>query len=150
MEGRIVVFTTSNGTRALLAARGAAAVGIAAFVNITAAAEWAIAQRRDTTVVCSGELGGRSLDDWVCGGLLVARLQSRLPGARLTPDAEEALAAARPYAEDIERLAKDSRWARGLVAKGYGPDVRMCLRVDTTALVPVYLADVDKIVLGPR
>src|SRR3989442_10813079 len=34
---RTIVFTTSNGTRALLAARHAPAVGIAAFVNLSAA-----------------------------------------------------------------------------------------------------------------
>lgn len=150
IDGRTVVFTTSNGTRALLAARGAEAIAIAALVNLTAAAEWAVAEGRDTTVVCSGELGGPSLDDWVCGGLLVDRLRARVPDARLTPDAEEALAAAQPYADDIARLAKDSPWARRLAAKGHGEDVRWCLRIDTTSLVPVYLADVDKIVLRPR
>src|SRR5204862_138036 len=39
--GRTIVLTTSNGTRALLAARPAAAVGVAGFVNATAAAAWA-------------------------------------------------------------------------------------------------------------
>ena len=150
LAGRTVVLTTSNGTRALLATRGAAAVGIAALVNVSAAADWVVATGRDTTVVCAGERGARSLDDSVCAGLLVERLCARVPAARLTPDAEEALATARPYAADIDKLARDSPWARRLVAKGYGPDVAICLRVDATALVPVYLADVDKIVLGPR
>ncbi|PYN56350.1 MAG: 2-phosphosulfolactate phosphatase, partial [Candidatus Rokuibacteriota bacterium] len=45
--GRTVVLTTSNGTRALLAAREASAIGIAAFVNLTAAGDWAVAEGRD-------------------------------------------------------------------------------------------------------
>src|SRR5688500_9194080 len=44
LAGRTIVFTTSNGTRALLAVRGAAAVGIAALVNLTAAVQWAAAK----------------------------------------------------------------------------------------------------------
>jgi 2-phosphosulfolactate phosphatase len=150
MSGRTVVFTTSNGTRALLAARGAAAVAIAALINLSAAASWAAAQGRDTTVVCAGDLGAVSLDDHVCAGLLVDRLRSRVPGARLTADAEEAWRVARPYAGDVGRLATDSRWARRLATAGHGADVRACLVLDTTSLVPVYVPNVDKIVLSPR
>ena len=39
--GRTIVMTTSNGTRALVAARPAAAVGVAAFINHAAAVAWA-------------------------------------------------------------------------------------------------------------
>ena len=45
VAGRTIVFTTSNGTRALLAARPAAAIAVASFVNLGAAADWALAQR---------------------------------------------------------------------------------------------------------
>ena len=72
--GRTVFFTTSNGTRALLAARGAAAVGVAALVNAGAAAAWAAAEGRDVVVLCAGERGRPSLEDDVCAGLLVERL----------------------------------------------------------------------------
>jgi 2-phosphosulfolactate phosphatase len=150
LDGRTIVFTTSNGTRALLAVRSAAAVGIAALVNLTAAARWAAAQRRDTTIVCAGERGRPSLDDSVCGGLLADRLRAGIEGAVLTADAEDAVRAAQPYAQAIEKLANESPWAQNLFAKGHGEDVRLCLRLDTTSLVPVYLADVDKVVLGPR
>jgi len=150
LTGRTVVLTTSNGTRALLAARSATAIGIAALINRIAAADWAVAEDRDTTIVCSGDLGRPSLDDSVCAGLLVARLTACRPDAGLTPDAEEALETARPYFDDITLLGKASRWARRLVEKGFGADVDACLRLDAMELVPVYLADVDKIVLRPR
>jgi 2-phosphosulfolactate phosphatase len=145
--GRTVIFTTSNGTRALLAARGAAAVAVAALVNLTAAAAWAWAQGRDVTVACAGERGARSLEDWVCAGLLVERL-AEAPGVVLSAPAGAAAAAARGYADDVRRLAADSAWARHLTASGRGDDVDVCLVVDSTGLVPVYRADVDKIVRG--
>ncbi|OGL29183.1 MAG: hypothetical protein A3G44_06355 [Candidatus Rokubacteria bacterium RIFCSPLOWO2_12_FULL_73_47] len=147
-RGRTVVFTTSNGTRALLAARGAAAVGVAAFVNASAAAAWARAAGRDVVVLCAGERGHRSLEDWVCAGFLVERLARGAPGLAPTPAADAAAAAARRYAGDPSRLAADSPWARRLARVGRGGDVAACLRVDTTTLVPVYLASVDKVVAG--
>ena len=146
--GKTVFFTTSNGTRALLAARAAAAVGVAAFVNLTAAAAWAAGEARDVVVLCAGERGARSLEDHVCAGLLVERLAAAGPGPALSAAAREAQADGRQYARDLTRLARDSAWARRLVAAGRGGDVAACLRLDTTTLVPVYLPSVDKVVAG--
>jgi 2-phosphosulfolactate phosphatase len=144
--GRVVIMTTSNGTRALLAARGAAAIGVAAFVNLGAAAAWALQARRDVLLLCSGERGARSLEDHVCAGLLAARLLASEPGAVATRTATEAVAAARPYGKDVARLARDSSWARHLASRGRAQDVAACLSLDTASVVPVYRADVDKIV----
>ena len=150
VAGRTVVFTTSNGTRALLAVRSAAVIAIAALVNRSAAAEWAAAQRRDITIVCAGDWGALSLEDHVCAGLLVESLIAHLAPATLTPSAEEARHAARPYARDLARLTADAKSARRLTNAGHGSDVRACLVLDTTSLVPVYAPDIDKVVLTFR
>ena len=146
--GRAVIMTTSNGTRALLAARGAAAIGVAAFVNLGAAAAWALAGRRDVLLLCSGERGARSLEDHVCAGLLAERLLAAEPGADATSAAREAAELARPYGKDVGRLARDSSWARHLASRGRAADVAACLTLDTASVVPVYRADVDKVVAG--
>jgi 2-phosphosulfolactate phosphatase len=148
--GRTLVFTTSNGTRALLAARPATTIGVASFANRAAAAEWALGQGRDVVVVCAGEAGGRSVEDEVCAGLLVERVLSLVPGAVAGPQATEAAAAGRPYAKDLARLGGDAPHARHLAARGRGPDVAACLALDAFALVPVYRADVDKVVCPYR
>jgi 2-phosphosulfolactate phosphatase len=148
--GRVVVFTTSNGTKALVAVRAAAAVGVAAFVNLTAAATWALAGGRDIVVVCSGERGAESLEDLVCAGLLLDHVMVAEPAAEMTAAAREAHALGRRYGKDVARLAEDSRWARHLAARGRGRDVAACLALDTSALVPIYRPDVDKVVSGPR
>ena len=150
VRGKTVIFTTSNGTRALLAARGAAAVGVAALVNLSAASAWALAAERDVSIICAGERGAPSLEDHVCAGLLVERMKAAEPGVQLTPAAVEAARAARPYAKHVRRLRTTSSWARHLVRSGRGGDVDACLAVDTTTIVPVYLPNVDKVVCGPR
>ena len=148
--GRTIVMTTSNGTRALVAARPAAAVDVAAFVNNAAAAAWALAGGRDVLLLCAGERGARSLEDHVCAGMLVERIAAGDPGAVPTPEAERALGVARPYGKDVGRLAQDSSWARHLSSVGRGRDVAACLALDTRALVPEYRRDVDKIVATRR
>jgi len=142
--GRTIVFTTSNGTRALIAARPATAVGVAGFANLSAAAEWALGQGRSIVLVCAGELGARSAEDEVCAGLLVDRVLSRQAGAVASPAAVEAAAAGRRYAKDLARLSQDSPHARRLAAKGRSLDVAACLTLDGFALVAIYRADIDK------
>ena len=136
--GKTLVFTTSNGTQALLAARSAAAVGVAAFVNLSAAAAWAHAGGRDVTVVCAGEVGRVSLEDTVCAGLLIDALVRHDPAAALTDAARGALEAGRGYGKSVSRLAADSSWGRHLAAAGRAADLTACLQLDTNTLVPVF------------
>jgi 2-phosphosulfolactate phosphatase len=137
VRDKIVIFTTTNGTHALLAARPAAAVGIAALVNLSAAAAWARDTGRDVTLVCAGDLGSVSLEDYVCAGLLATRLATAEPAATLTAVAADAVKVSHPYAQALDRLRWESPWARRLMAAGRGEDVTACLRLDTTTLVPI-------------
>lgn len=146
--GKTLVFTTSNGTRALLAARTAAAVGVAALVNLSAAVAWAHAGGRDVTVLCAGDRGRVSLEDKVCAGLLIDGLLGHEPGALLTDAARDALDVGRGYGKAVGRLAQDSSWARHLALSGRGADVAACLALDTSAVVPVW--NVDKVIVGSR
>ncbi len=146
VRGKTVYFTTSNGTRALLAARAAHAIGVAALVNVTAAAAWAAAAGRDVAILCAGSHGRHSLEDWTCGGLAIDRILAAVPAAVLTEAARDALETGRRYAADVGRLKHDAPWARRLIAAGRAADVDACLRLDTTNLVPRYVPNVDKIV----
>ena len=144
--GRMLFLTTSNGTKARLAARPASAIGVAGVVNLGAAAAWALAGGRDLVVLCSGERGDRSLEDEMCAGFLVARLLASSPDTQAGRDATEVARRARSYGKDLTRLAQDSRWARHLASRGRAGDVAACLTLDASDLVPVYRPDVDKIV----
>jgi 2-phosphosulfolactate phosphatase len=146
VAGRMIFFTTSNGTEALLAARPAAEVAVAAFVNLAAVAAWAAAAARNVVIACAGDAGQRSLEDEVCAGLLVDRLRTIRPDAILGPEAEDAAARATVYGKDLARLARDSPWARRLSNHGRSRDLTACLTLDAFTLVPVYRANIDKIV----
>ncbi|MBI4593910.1 MAG: 2-phosphosulfolactate phosphatase [Candidatus Rokubacteria bacterium] len=150
VAGKTVILTTSNGTRALLAAGPAAQVGVAALVNLSAAAAWALGGGSDVTVLCAGERGRPSLEDGVCAGLLVERMLRDEPRLHATVAATAAAELASGYGKDVARLAADSGWARHLASRGRAADVVACLVLDTTTLVPVYRADVDKVVPAHR
>jgi 2-phosphosulfolactate phosphatase len=142
VSGRTIVLTTTNGTAAMLAARGAAAGAVAALTNVAAVARWVVRQGRDTTVLCAGEAGAFSLEDAVCAGLVV---EAVLVGRGSQPlEVSDAATAARrlggAYAGRLGLLAEDSSWARRLARAGRAADVAACLALSTSGEVPV-LAD---------
>jgi phosphosulfolactate phosphohydrolase-like enzyme len=100
-------------------------------------------------IVCAGRRGAPAPEDQVAAGLRVARLAAAV-GGEVTVAARRALAVARPYAGHLDRLARDSAWARRLAGQGWQADVRAWLALDRVGLVPVYRPDVDKIVVGSR
>jgi 2-phosphosulfolactate phosphatase len=139
VRDRAVVLITTNGTRALLAVQSAARVAVAALVNLTAAAHWTVAERRDVMIVCSGDRGEVALEDTVCAGLLAGRLV-RTPDVTLSARAKRAMQRAAPYADDLRALRAACPWAQTLIARGRAADVDACLAMDTFDVVPVYAA----------
>jgi 2-phosphosulfolactate phosphatase len=74
--GKTVVFTTTNGTRAMMQCREAARVFLAAFVSVSAVVEQ-LAGESEVHIICAGSGGEVTLDDVLLAGLLVARLERR-------------------------------------------------------------------------
>jgi len=73
VEGRTVVFTTTNGTRAMAQCRLADRVLIGAFVNVSAVCERLVGARQ-IHLLCAGTRGQFSRDDMLLAGLLVERV----------------------------------------------------------------------------
>jgi 2-phosphosulfolactate phosphatase len=135
VQGRTVIFTTTNGTRALLALAGARRIAVGGFVNAAAVVDWAGAEQGDTLLVCSGERGRFCLEDAVCAGLLVSRL--RRDGVGMTDAARGALALWERYADDLDAMLADAAWAQALVGQGRGGDLPLCVSLDAHGVVPV-------------
>jgi 2-phosphosulfolactate phosphatase len=134
VAGRTVIFTTTNGTRALLAVAGARRVAVGGFVNAGAMARWAEADPGDVLLVCAGERGRFCLEDAVCAGLLVSRLAHA--GGALTDAARAAWGLWDRYAGDLGRMLLDAAWAQALTAQGRGDDLPICVALDTYDVVP--------------
>lgn len=133
--GKRVVMSTTNGTRALIAAAPAARVLVASFLNLSAAAAAAASAPR-LAIVCAGREGRFSLDDVLCAGLLLGRLAERLGDAlELEEGARAALALAGAFGVD-EGVLADTAAGRSLADVGLAADVAWCARVDVHDLVP--------------
>ncbi len=139
VEGKTVVMTTTNGTRALLRAETAERVLVAAFANLTAVVTALAGERRSIHLLCSGSEGEVSLEDTLLAGAIASRLAATRTDIRLS----EASLLARTLFEGSGRLENDRlalfRSARGgqtLLQIGREDDLLWAARCDTSTVVP--------------
>lgn len=128
---RTLAFASTNGSRALLAARDVRRRVLAAFINAAAVID-AVRGEADVTIVCAGKLGGFSVEDACCAGLLVARLAQRGAVAG-NAAARFARSLAPSDAADVRALVEGSAHARYLNSMGepFARDVELCARLDS-------------------
>lgn len=131
VSGRTLAFASTNGSLAMLAVRGARRRVLAAFVNARAVVE-AVKQEREVVIVCAGKLGGFSLEDTACAGLLLARLEAH-GAVAAGPAARLARALAPANAAEVRTLVAGAAHARDLAAMGgaYVRDLEFCSGLDT-------------------
>jgi 2-phosphosulfolactate phosphatase len=122
-----LILTTTNGTRAILAAASACdEVLLGSLLNLGAVVAAARGRGTDVEVLCAGFQGGFALDDAYCAGRIVERLDGERTDAAI---AAALLAGSFPDAP------------AGLNARTYGPpgleeDIAWCAREDVLDVVP--------------
>ena len=133
--GKRIVMTTTNGTRALVAAEAAERVLVGSFLNVSAVAR-AVAGAERLAIVCAGRDGRFAIDDALCAGMLLARLSADGAGPPEMGDSgRAALALAEAFAADVGFLTGTAA-GRALTEIGLGEDIAWCARVDALSLVP--------------
>jgi 2-phosphosulfolactate phosphatase len=140
VEGRPIVHSTTNGTRALLAVQHARAVYAAAAVNLSVAAERArevVEGGEPLLIVCAGRDAGFSLDDAYCAGRLIRAALGPKPPRRLLGDAAIAsLALARRLGPEWLRPLRMSAAGRELHRRGFDADIEAAAHADSYPVLP--------------
>jgi 2-phosphosulfolactate phosphatase len=130
-RGETLIYSTTNGTRAVLAAAAAGReVLLGSLLNLSSVAA---AVREDCVIVCAGFQGRFALDDAYCAGRIVGLLGGEVTDAA---KASEVLARSYPTAWD------------GIMARTYGPpgleeDIRFCAQENVIDVVPRFTRMVD-------
>lgn len=138
VAGAPVVITTTNGTAAIERAARADALVTAAFVNASAVVELLRQNEVEKLlIICAGTQGEFSLDDALCAGLLVARLEQEAAGVDLSDSALGVRLLYESRREDLRGCLMACRHGRKLQGLGMGADIESALQVDRLDIVPV-------------
>ncbi len=145
-RGSTLVLTTTNGTRAVVAAASRAeTVLVGSLANLTAcaaaAARTARTAKGDVLVQCAGVLGEFAIDDAYTAGRFVSELRVWLAEWEPSDAAQAAEAIAASFPSAADGLGASAS-ARNLRAADLADDVRYCAREGVLEIVPA-VGDVD-------
>jgi 2-phosphosulfolactate phosphatase len=138
VSGRLLVLSTTNGSRAVLAARWAARILVGAYVNASRIVE-ALSREADVVLLCAGDEGGFALEDATCAGFLLHRLAEHT-GIEIEPandGAWVALQLGKRAPKSPLSLLRRSSSGRKLQEAGLGDDLVLCAAVDAFSVLPV-------------
>ena len=158
VAGKTVVFTTTNGTRAIFHARQAQRVLIGAFINASAVLDQLLRQEQ-IHLLCAGTRGQLSRDDVLLAGMLVDRIlrqgdpsyqqnaqavAAREAWLRCLP-LPRAPEAELPQPQQLAEQLRDSAGGRNLIAIGLDDDILAAAQIDRFRSVPEMDPERDRI-----
>jgi 2-phosphosulfolactate phosphatase len=138
VDGRTLVYCTTNGTRALEMAKNSEHIVIGAFINISALTQWLIDKEKNVVILCSGWKKKFCLEDTLFAGALSLRL---LESGKFTTTCDSTHAAI-----DLWNLAKSDILAyiekaahrHRLKKLGLDDVIPYSFTIDQTKVVPVF------------
>lgn len=141
--GRTIVFTTTNGTRALKRCEQAERIVIGSFANLKAVVESIGQSSQPVHLVCAGTDGAVSADDVLCAGAMVAGLEPFFGPEVLKENdagriAFEFFAGPSQSDEALLEALRESRGGRNLLDLGYDADIEWAAKRNRFDLVPEF------------
>jgi 2-phosphosulfolactate phosphatase len=152
VRGKMIVFTTTNGTRALKRADQADRVLIGGFVNLAAVVDVLRKEQRPIHLVCAGTMGQVTQEDALCAGAIVDGLLAAWNlRAEDLPDDQAQLALHRYLATETEsgllRAMRNSYGGRNCRRLGFDDQIARVATVDLFRVVPEYDAVANRIAI---
>lgn len=133
--GRVAFLSTTNGTKAIIAAKGASIVLIGALVNATATARKLLALGKEVTLLCSGTQGRYSMEDVIGAGAVIDALESMTRCIPLSDGARIALNLFRSARSQLLKAVSDTTSGDNLRRAGLDKDIDFCARLDSIPIV---------------
>ena len=146
VKGKDIIFTSSNGTKAMHELKNAREVLIASFLNVSAVCDELLSLKSDILIACSGDFGVFSLGDAVCAGMIVDRLDESSPrGLEKSDAAAVTQMLYGVHKGDIRGMLLRSEWGQHLIDLGLGKDIDTCAEIDGAPVVPRFKDGVVRI-----
>lgn len=155
IAGKILIFSTTNGTLSITKSKYAKNCVIAGFLNLTAVANYLAELDEDFTIICSGKLNDFCIEDAVAAGMLIAKLTELkgksnyqlLDSGYISYKLAKLLGYknTKPDTNKIFNILKDSEHGKYLTSLGFGDDMKYCSELDVYDKLPFYKNNVIKL-----
>jgi 2-phosphosulfolactate phosphatase len=137
VEGRTIVYSTTNGTRIINLAASSYLTVIGSFLNINVLTDWLSVQGRDILLFCAGWKDRFNLEDTLCAGAIAEKL---IEGPGFTTICDSTLAAIDLWnlaRKDLPGYIGKAAQRTRLKSKGLDDCIEFCLTPGFTDKIPV-------------
>ncbi len=137
LRGKVIVFTTTNGTQAIRVARDAYKITIGSFLNLTALCQWLAVQRKNIILLCAGWKDIFNLEDTLCAGAIASKLDST---GMFETNYDSTMASKSLYElaqHDMYGFMENSSHFKRLAKLNLQEDIKFCLKLDQAPVVPI-------------
>ncbi|MBI4417554.1 MAG: 2-phosphosulfolactate phosphatase [Ignavibacteriales bacterium] len=150
VRGKSIIFCTTNGSVAMAKCRYARSMAVGAFVNMSSVVEYIRGLNSDVLLLCAGRppgVGGFSLEDSVCAGMIIHALQKDQDGGpvELTDASLAALSLYKSFGRSVKKMLKNTDHGKYLMEIGFSKDIDLCSEIDFIPIVPVLSGTVIKV-----
>jgi len=135
--GRRVVMSTTNGTKAVMAAKKAATIMLGCLNNASAVAEKLAKLQLDVTLLCAGTVGRLSMEDLLTAGMIIAHLQ-QICDVTLCDTSITARDMYIMHQSDINGVLKNTAHYNTMLKNDLAGDIAFCMQTDICSTVPVF------------
>ena len=140
IQGKILVLTTTNGTKLLhmALAKGATEIITGSFLNISAVCDHLLQMNRNVILACAGWKDKVNIEDTLFAGAVIARLKEHF---EINCDASQIAACLYEQAKgNLYDFMKDNNASHYHRLTGFGldKDIRHCLTPDIANVLPYY------------
>ena len=156
VANRTIIFTSTNGTKAIAACDNAEQTLVGGFVNLSAICQRIVDRRRTVSLVCAGTNGEPSSEDLLLGGAICDQLLTDCekkgeskekpaiaPTAHWNPAARAAWQMWRAAQREIDfgrslaEILAETQGGKNIVPLGLMPDIHFASNIDRFSLVPM-------------
>ena len=137
VEGKIIVYSTTNGTGIINLASKSFMTVIGSFINIGALTRWLLAQDNDVMLFCAGWKNKFNIEDTICAGAIAEKLMS---GNLYSTICDSTLAAMDLWSlasPDLHRYIEKAAQRSRLRDKGLDDCIEYCMTFDLTQSIPL-------------
>jgi len=138
VEGKSIVFYTTNGTKAIVRAKFSENLIICSFLNISAVAKYLVKLGNSVEILCSGRNNLFSLEDSVCAGRLVKEISALKNDLVLNDSTQAAMSLDDKFGSDLVSMMKSCEHGKILLDNGFEKDIEFCAKINSTDIIPVF------------
>jgi len=136
VNGKTLIMKTTNGTKAVDRCSGAERVLISSFLNLSKVVEELSKDDNELVIVCSGWRNRLSLEDMLCAGAILHRLNKQKILANAPDGAKVAVSLYEKYGSAIPAAVYNSNHAARLSDLGFEKDIDYCCEIDAIPIIP--------------